>query len=125
MRTTSLLGIGGALVGILGGLAIRDSADLHLATYAAILSFVALALLSVWVLAPRRVTFTHSPEAIVDVIDTPGADNDDTVVHLARQMTTQYATNKKVLDRFATLYVVAASVFVIEVVMLLIDLRGR
>lgn len=124
-RTTSLLGIGGTLVSVLGGLAIREGGDLRCTTYAAILSFVGLALLSVWVLAPRKVTFTHDPQAIVDAIDVPDADADDAVAHLATQMGTQYDENKKVLDRLAQLYTAAASIFVIEVVTLLLDLRGR
>ncbi|MFJ9390258.1 hypothetical protein ACIRON_15640 [Nocardioides sp. NPDC101246] len=124
-RTTSLLGIGGTLVSVLGGLAIRSGGELRCTTYAAILSFVALALLSVWVLAPRKVTFTHDPKAIITAIDVPDAEEDDAVAHLAEQMGTQYDDNKKVLDRLAQLYTIAASVFVIEVFTLLLDLRGR
>jgi len=76
-RVTTLLGIGGTLVTILGGLAIRNGADLRTWTWIAIAAFCGLALASVVGLWPREVTFSHDPEAIVAAADTEGATTDD------------------------------------------------
>ena len=124
-RTTSLLGIGGTLASILGGLAIRDGAALHGWTYLAVGAFCALAVVSVLVLWPRRVSFAHDPARLIDAANVRDATNDDVVEHLARQMGHQYDGNSSTLDRLVVAFCFAVALFVIEVLALLVDLRGR
>ena len=124
-RTTVLLGVGGTLASILGGLAIRDGAKLHVWTYIAIGAFCCLAVVAVYVLWPRSVTFTHDPRLLIQAADVSGAKGDDIARHLADQMGDQYDSNKGVLDRIVAAFPVAAAIFGVEVVALLLDLRGR
>lgn len=124
-RTTTLLGVGGTLATVLGGLAIRDGAELHVWTYLSVGAFSALAAVSVFVLWPRPVSFTHDPAQLIAAADVPNATTDHLTEHLAEQMGRQYDKNKKVLDRLVSAFSVAAALFGVEAVALLLDLRGR
>jgi hypothetical protein len=124
-RSVTLLGIGGTLVSILGGLAIRDGGDLGTFTVVAVGAFCALSAITVIVLWPRKVEFGQDPSRIIEAADVPGATTDDLVKHLAEQMNTQYGTNKPKVDDLVWWYCGAVVLFVVEVVALLLDLRGR
>lgn len=124
-RTTALLGVGGTLASVLGGLAIRDGAELHTTTYIAVSAFCLLAAVAVFVLWPRRVTFSHDPSQLVLAANVPHATTDDLTEHLAIQMGDQYQTNKVALDKVVGAFSIASAIFGVEVVALLLDLRGR
>ena len=120
-----MLGIGGTLVSVLGGLAIRDGADLSAWTWCSIGTFCALATVSVFILWPRKVSFSHDPAKLIEAAEVHEATTDHGVKHLATQMGVQYDTNKAMLDHLVALYCVAVGMFVAEVIALLLDLRGR
>ncbi|GAA4760215.1 hypothetical protein GCM10023350_53070 [Nocardioides endophyticus] len=124
-RSVTLLGIGGTLASILGGLAIRDGREISPFTVAAVGAFCALSTVTVVVLWPRKVEFGQNPSMIIKAADVPGATTDDLVKHLAEQMNAQYGINKPKVDDLVWWYCGAVVLFVVEVVALLLDLRGR
>lgn len=124
-RTVTLLTIGGALATILGGLAIRDDAEMGPFTYAGVGLFCTLALVAVVVMTPRSMNFGQDPSKVIEAIEVEGSTADAVVRHLAEQMNEQYKRNTPKVDGLAYWYTGAVVLFAAEVVALLLDLRGR
>lgn len=124
-RTVTLLTIGGTLATILGGLAIRDDAEMGPFTFAGVGLFCALALVAVVVMSPRNMHFGQDPSKVIEAIEVDGSTPDAVARHLAEQMNEQYGMNKPKVDILAYWYTGAVVLFAAEVVALLLDLRGR
>jgi hypothetical protein len=124
-RATALLGFAGVAVTLIFGLALRGNAALGGLSWAALAAFAVLAAMVFIISWPRGVTFIFDAEGILGWAEVDKADIDGMNYQLVRDMHWAYGHNNIVLDRFTNLYSASVIVLVIEVILLVLDLRGR
>jgi hypothetical protein len=123
-RSAALVTVGALSAAFLGGLSARDDAEsLTAATVVGALSFVGLLAMTVTVLWPRRFHFTQNAQVLVAWVE-HGADLAKMHRDLALHMQRHYRTNDQRLLWFTRFYRIGLIFLVIEIVALLIDLRG-
>jgi hypothetical protein len=124
-RAVSTLGMGGLAASFLGGLAIRDGAEVTVWTWVAVGSFMALACLCVTVLWPRRFHVSQDPAELVLWAEHYGASHGRMERDLALWLGKKYDDNRTRIDRVGQLQSVASIAFLVEVVALFVDLLTR
>ena len=124
-RMVALIGVGGTLVSILGGVAVREDSPVTAWTWGALGSFVLLAALTIYVLWPRTSHANHDPIAIEKATEAANGDSDAVVRHVALQTGEQYDRNRAAYTRLVGAFCLGTLVFVAEILCLIVDLRGR
>lgn len=124
-RCVSILGMGGLAASFLGGLAIRDGADVSRWTWLAVIAFVALAGLCTFVLWPRRIYLTMHPGELVAWAEEDHASTSTMQRDLALWLGKAYDDNRPTVDRLSRLYTLAAMAFLVEIAALIYDLMSR
>lgn len=124
-RAGTLLGFAGLASAFLGGLAIRDGAQVGGWTWIAVVTFVFIALAVLVVLWPRKLTLSLASPKLVGWIENDGADLNKMRRDAALWLDDHYAANQRKLDRMYAAYTTAIVLLVIEIVALLLDLKGR
>jgi hypothetical protein len=125
-RTTGLVSVGGLAAAFIGGLAVRDNAPLSVWTAVGVLAFAALLAVAVFALWPRKFVFTQHSDQVVGWVDNDGsATAGDIARDLALHLTIQYGRNAPKVDRLTDFYTVGLALLVVEIVAMLLDLRGR
>jgi hypothetical protein len=124
-RTTNLVMVGGLAAAFIGGLAIRDDAPLTVLTVLGAVAFTTLLAVAVAVLLPRRFVFTQHAQVLVSWAEKPDATAERMERSLALHMDGHYRGNARRLNRMTVLYGIGLTLLLVEVVLLLFDLRGR
>jgi len=124
-RAGSILGMGGLAASFLGGLSIRDGADVSVWTWLAVIAFVALAVLCVIVLWPRRFHVSQHPGELVAWAEEDGASVADMERDLALWLGKKYDENRPIVDWLSLMYSAASVAFLLEIVALILDLMSR
>lgn len=124
-RTSTILSFAGLAAAFFGGLALRDDGPLRNWTYASSAAFAGVVLAVVYVTLPRTFTFSNDARTMLDDWDLEHRSADDTARHLAGFLAQHVAENQPRLDRLAWAYITATALFVMEVLFLFLDLRGR
>lgn len=124
-RTTALLAASGVVAAFVGGLAWRDkTAPLTSLTYASIAAFAIIVVITVLVLWPRWVTLAQDSQEIITWVEKDGLDAAAVTRSIAYYHGANHAANRKVLDWMTIGYQVAVFFLAVEVITLMIDLRG-
>jgi hypothetical protein len=124
-RMVSTLGMGGLAAAFVGGLAIRDGAKMSCWTWAAVVAFVVLAVLTAVALWPRRFHFSKRPDVLVAWVEEHGASPTEMERDLALWLGEKYDENRPKVDLLSWVYSGAVVVFVIEIAALIFDLMSR
>lgn len=123
-RTTTLVAVGGLAAAFIGGLAIRNDAPLTVWTYLGVGAFAGLLAVTTFVLWPRKFEFGQQGDHLVEWAD-EGDDfarmNRDLALHLAGQC----GRNETKLLQLHHAHSFGLALLLIEIVSLLVDLRGR
>lgn len=122
-RASNLLGFAGLAGAFIGGLAVRDGAEISGWAWTAVVAFALLALSVDYVLKPRKFTLMLASPKLVGWIE-----NDDATVDTLRRDTAlwlddHHTSNQKTLDSMYTAYLAGIALFLIEVCVLMIDLK--
>lgn len=124
-RTTNLVVVGGLAATFLGGLAVRDEADVSAWTIAGAVSFAGVLVIVVATLWPREFEFTQRTNVLVGWAEQADVTMDGMERDLALYLSEQYGRNAKKLLWLVWLHTAGLILLVFEVAFLLIDLRGR
>ncbi len=124
-RAGALFAVGGLVTSLLGGLAIRDGAEMSGWTWLGVVAFVATVIAALLVLWPWPFKFAVRATALVGWMENQQADLDTMTRDLALWSDSARTHNQRTLDRLWTAYTVGAVLLLIEIVALMLDLRGR
>lgn len=124
-RAGTLLGFAGLASAFLGGLAIRDGAQVGSWTWVAVVAFILIALAVLFVLWPRKFTLSLGSPKLVGWAEHDAADLNQMRRDAALWLDDHYTKNRKKLDWMYGTYTVAIVLLMIEIVALLLDLKGR
>lgn len=124
-RAGTLLGFAGLASAFLGGLAIRDGAKLGHWTWVAVAAFVLIALGVLFVMWPRKFTLSLGSPKLVGWVEDDGAELNKMRRDVALWLDDHHTENQKKLDRMYAAYTSAILLLMIEIVALLLDLKGR
>ncbi|MGH3482287.1 MAG: hypothetical protein ACRDPQ_03545 [Nocardioidaceae bacterium] len=123
-RAISLASIGSLSAAFVGGLAARDDAPVTGWTGVAIVAYVLLLGVSATILAPWRLFVFAQRANVIDAWASNGHQVSQMERSVAFYMDRQYSRNSKRLDIFAALYLVGLAFLFVEILFLLLDLRG-
>lgn len=124
-RAVSMVGLGGLAAAFLGGLSIRDGADVSRWTWLAVVAFVAMAVCAAFVLYPRRFHFSQHPGELVSWVEEHGASADDVERDLALWLGKKYDENRSIVDRLGRFHYAITIAFLVEIAALAVDLASR
>ena len=124
-RASRLLTIGALAASFLGGLSLRNNANLTVATWLGIVALCAVMVLSAVVLFPRKLYSTVDPDDLVYWGDDSSMTVDDMRRNLAIYLTGKYPHNRQVVETLTWLTVVAGIAMLVEVGAFVFDLRSR
>jgi len=124
-RATGLLAVAGLAASFIGGLPLGSSGSIGGWTYAGIAAFVVLALVTVAMTYPYALVFSQDAKLIVTWVEQYGASHDEVNRDLALHLMTHFWRNRRTLHWVRRGYQVAVGLLMVEVIMLIIDLRGR
>jgi hypothetical protein len=123
-RSAGLVGLGALAAAFIGGLSSTKSGPPTWAAWTGAAAFLLLLLLNGIALWPRRFTFAQRAAVLVswaeDDHDQPTMERD-----LALHMCRQYDANTAQLDQLTWLYMGGLTIVLVEIALLLVDLRGR
>ena len=122
-RVGSLVGVGALAAAFIGGLSQTPDTQLSWAAWAGVLAFLSLLGIAVKTIPPINVNFAQHAKVLVETAEKEDADL--IARALALQMDEWCNANKGVLQNLLWWYFVGVGVVIIEVVLLLIDLRFR
>lgn len=124
VRAAATIGFSTVAASVLGGFALRDSGSMTAWTWAAFVVLALVALLSVYVLAPRTLTLVMDVRQMDEWID-----NGDDIAQMMRSTSlgfhNEYNKNDKRLRRMHAAYLASIVAVLAEVTLLFIDLAGR
>ena len=124
VRAAATVGFSTVTASVLGGFALRDSGRMTEWTWSAFVFLALVALLCIYVLAPRTLTLVMD----VKKMDAWIGDGDD-IGQMMRSTSLgydeEYCKNDKVLRRMHGAYATAILAVLIQVVLLFVDLAGR
>lgn len=125
-RAGSLLGFGGLAAAFLGGLAIRDAAPVSHWTWVGAVCFSLLALATLFVLWPRTFTLSLDAPELVGWIEDARADLNSMRRDAALWLDLHYEANRNgALKWMYRAYTLGMALLLVEIVALLIDMKGR
>jgi MFS family permease len=124
-RALSIIGMGGLAAAFLGGLNVSTNGHLTGWTWAAVVSFMATALLCVYVLLPKRLTLTMEPSALVAWAEGPNPSQASMERSLTLWLESKYEANRPAVDRLLNIVALACLTFLVEVGALVVDLARR
>jgi len=125
-RATALLSVAGIAAAFLGGLARRDSkAPLAYLTIVAAAAFVAIAFIVARILWWKKVTFAQDPKQILSWIEHAGYSTARVRQAAAYYHAVNYEANRDLLQAMVRDYQVGLGILVVEVVALMVALRGH
>jgi hypothetical protein len=123
-RATGLLAVAGLAATLIGGLPERGG-GLGGWAYAGIGAFVLLAFVALVMTYPYTLVFSQDAQLIITWVEQYGASNDEVSRDLALHLMTHFWKNRRALHWVRRSYQVAVALLMAEIVMLVIDLRGR
>jgi len=124
-RASGLLAVAGLSAAFIGGLSIRDGADLSNWTIVAAVAFTGLVVVASFVLWPRKFTFALNAEILVAWANQEAATTSEMDRRLAEHLTNHYDKNEKAVRWLFRAYTAGIVLLAVEIAALLIDLRGR
>jgi hypothetical protein len=125
-RVSAVMTMGGLLVTVVSRLAGSNVNDLDTWTLVAGLAFAGLAVLTAYLLWPRFLdSGSHDPLRLIEQAEDPEWDDEAMEKQLILRMAAQYNGNLAPLRRMTRLYAVGLTLFVVEVVALVFDVRQR
>src|SRR5581483_7947088 len=108
-------GMGGLAASFLGGLTLRNGAEVTWWTWAAVAAFVVLAVVCSRVLWRRRFHISQNPAVLVQWAEHHGASRAEMERDLALWLGKKYDENRISVDRLGRLLSVASIAFLIEI----------
>lgn len=123
-RAGATIGYATVVISVIGGIVLRDSAKMSHPTWAGIVLFALTAALSVFVLAPRTLTFGLDPKAMDQRIDA-GASISDLMRATSDGLVDSHAANQSVLEWMHRAYLASVIALLVEAAVLIFDLARR
>jgi hypothetical protein len=123
-RAGHLLQFAALAAGFIGALSLRPGAELTEWTHRAVWAFVVLTVLLLWVLLPRKFTFTNDPLVLLDE-EGWDLEPNDLAEQMARALAKHADRNQKKINWMMYGYIAAIVALLAEVYFLLMDLMGR
>jgi hypothetical protein len=124
-RATTILGVAALSITLIGGLALRDKGELRWTSYAALFVFTLVALLALFITFPRTFAFAYDADGMLKWIKEEQASINRMTRQLAIHLQKNYRCNRKAMESMRRLYSFAVVALIIEIALLLLDLRGR
>jgi hypothetical protein len=124
-RAASVMGFGSLATSFLGGLALRDKAPLSLWTWGVVATFVALTVICILLLRPRKIFAAMDPKTIVSWSEDQGASRSDMERDLALRYGEVYVQNQLVHRRLMRWYGWAVVALAVLVLLLIADVWSR
>lgn len=125
-RAATLLGFAGAAAAFIGGLALRgDVAPVRGWTIAGAVAFAVVALVALFVQAPRTWIFANDARTMLDEWRLLERTETEVVTHLADYLVSHAEENAPKVLLLQRAYVAGMVAFVVELVCLFLDLVGR
>lgn len=121
-RSAKVLGVGGLATSVVGGLSARADRALVWQGYAALGSFMAVVVLSLLILWPRRFRLSQDPRVLVEWAEMDEMTTERMERSLALHMANHYEENRHKLNWLGTLYCWSVIVLVLQLGFLLAGL---
>jgi hypothetical protein len=126
-RSAALLGFAGLAASFVGGLTLRDDVERSRWIFVGVGAFVGIAACAIVIHWPRKLIFAQSSATILDWLD--ANETTATMRHLDRDLAEHfaghYSRNQRKINGMFWAFQIALFLLLIEIVALLIDLRGR
>jgi hypothetical protein len=125
-RATAVVTVAGLALSLLAGPALRDP-RIHPSgwTIAGVAAFVLLTGVALGILWPRTFIFAQDPQTLVAWAEQQHAQPAEMTRDLALHLKGQYAANRTAIKWMLVGYQVAVALLALEILALLLDLRGR
>lgn len=125
-RASALLAVAGLSASLIGGLPIGSTTGSRSGwTFAGVIAFVLLALVTLAMTYPYALVFSQDAKLIVSWVEKYGASHDEVNRDLALHLMTHFWRNRRALRWVRRAYQVAVGLLMAEILMLILDLKGR